>query len=353
MFSVTVITSLAGSGDKYISDLTNEAPSDLNNKGVILVNAFLSDAPFAGIPFTESDGMIASLGDLSRFSSGSQINDRNEIVGYTAALDDPSLDHVQAVVWRDGIMVELPKFDVDQSQAYGINNGGVIVGNASLKSPDGVLRHAAMWTGDRITDLGTLGGPGSNASSINDKGTIVGYSMVTDRNGTFPALWEAGLPSELPSPDGRNGGAVGINESGTIIGVLVDEEVNYYPIRWIDGEPEYLPLISERGEGAANGINASGQIVGWTKRVKSDAGIQVAVLWERDEVIDLNRRIPAGSDFKLLSAIAINDGGQIAVDAVGEDGNRHALLLTPIESAAQRLLNTQFTSSSAVLRRTR
>ena len=353
MFSVTVIRSLAGSGDKYISDLTNEAPSDLNNKGVILVNAFLSDAPLAGIPFTESDGMIASLGDLSRFSSGSQINDRNEIVGYTAALDDPSLDHVQAVVWRDEMMVELPKFDVDQSQAYGINNAGVIVGNASLKSPDGVLRHAAMWTDDRITDLGTLGGSGSNASSINDKSTIVGYSMVTDRTGTFPTRWEAGLPSELPSLDGRNGGAVGINESGTIIGVLVDEEVNYYPIRWIDGEPEYLPLISERGEGAANGINASGQIVGWTKRVKSDAGIQVAVLWERDEVIDLNRRIPAGSDFKLLSAIAINDGGQIAVDAVGEDGNRHALLLTPIESAAQRLLNTQFTSSSAVLRRTR
>lgn len=353
LYAVTEVGSIDTSGADRFDALLNVAPSDVNNQGVVLANAFPDGSAFESLPLTDSDGSMVALGDGLRFGSGAQINDRGEVVGYVAALDDTSLDHVQAVVWRDGMMVELPEFDVDQSQAFGINTAGVIVGNASLNSPEGVLRHAVRWNDDQITDLGTLGGPGSNAASINDPGTIVGYSMVADRTGTFPTLWESDLPRELPTPDGRNGGAVGINDDGTVIGVLVDADTNYYPIRWINGEPDYLPLISNKGEGAANGINASGQIVGWTKRVKSDAGIQVAVLWNGDEVIDLNKRIPAGSDFHLTSAMAINDAGQIAVEAVGGDGHRHALLLTPIESSAMKIVNGQLTQFAADLRRTR
>ena len=353
MYKPTKLKTLEAANGSLYSGSIDASPSDISSQGVVLINSFSADSSFQSIPFTDNVEVITPLADGSRFASGAQINDLGEVAGHIAALDDPSLDHVQAVVWRNGVIVELPELDVDKSQAYGINNAGVIVGNASLTSPDGVLRHAAMWTGDQITDLGTLGGPGSNASSINYRGTIVGYSMVTDRTGTFPTVWESGLPVELPTPDGRNGGAVGINESGTIIGVLVDADVNYYPIRWIDGEPEYLPLISERGEGAANGINNRGQIVGWTKRVKSDAGVQVAVLWDGEDVVDLNKRIPAGGEFTLISAIAINDAGQIAVEAVDVDDSRHALLLTPIDSTATRVENAPAVSFAVDLRRTR
>src|SRR5688572_28798597 len=81
-----------------------------------------------------------------------------------------------------------PRYDVvilhsslggTQSRGTGISNGGVIAGWSNL--PTGT-RHAAVWKGDSITDLKTLGGPSSTVPwpGVNNNGMVVGISHTTD-----------------------------------------------------------------------------------------------------------------------------------------------------------------------------
>ena len=71
----------------------------------------------------------------------------------------------------------------------------------------------------RVIDLGTLGGPNSEAIEVNDSEWVVGGADT--RNGGFhPALWRSGNVRDLGTMNFRDGEALGINESGTIVGTL-------------------------------------------------------------------------------------------------------------------------------------
>ena len=72
-------------------------------------------------------------------------------------------------------MTDLGTLGGTYSTAYGINDGGTIVGNSRHV---GGNRHAFSYDPGThtMTDLGTLGGDSSTAHGINDAGTIVGDS---------------------------------------------------------------------------------------------------------------------------------------------------------------------------------
>ncbi|ABD10561.1 hypothetical protein CcI156_03770 [Frankia sp. CcI156] len=48
--------------------------------------------------------------------------------------------------------------------------------------------HAVVWRGRRIIDLGTLGGRGSLATAVNNRGQAVGSARLPD-GGTRAARW--------------------------------------------------------------------------------------------------------------------------------------------------------------------
>jgi hypothetical protein len=55
-----------------------------------------------------------------------------------------------------------------------------------------------------------------------------------------------------------------------------------------------------------------------------------AFIYQNGTFQDLNNLIPAGSGWELTDAVAVNDNGQILVDATSTtSGQDHALLLTP------------------------
>lgn len=137
-----------------------------------------------------------------------------------------------------------------------------------------------------MQDLGTLGGPSSYASGINDSGEVVGWA---DNNGGFANafLWESDTGMEdlgaLPSP------------------------YNF--------------------ESEANGINNNGNVVGWSE---SAVGSYHAFLYSNGTMEDLNSFISPSSGWTLESANAINDNGQIVGYGLNPSGQTDAFLLTPV-----------------------
>src|SRR5205809_995323 len=74
----------------------------------------------------------------------------------------------------------------------------------------------ATVLGANLVDLGTLGGAYSQAFGINDGGQIVGASDTTGgANRAF--LWQGGLMTDLGTLGGRDSAAYGINAQGQVV----------------------------------------------------------------------------------------------------------------------------------------
>jgi len=117
------------------------------------------------------------------------------------------------------------------SEALDVNNNGLVSGVATLT--DGT-EHTFLWQKGVITDIGTpgLGGSNSAAVTVNERGEAAGPAETTtpDPNGEdfcrfgthlvcLPFLWQNGMMTSLPTLGGNNGAAVPINNRGQVAGV--------------------------------------------------------------------------------------------------------------------------------------
>ncbi len=171
-----------------------------------------------GSAFTVVNGQLQSLGSPQGigWSAAYGINDAGTVVG------DGQLANgtFRGMVWNpDGSVVLLSTLGGNSSQATAINNGGEIVGFASVSSG---YQHAFSTLDGLMIDLGTLGGGSSYAYGINDDGEIVGYSYLAN-GGQSAFLYDDGTMLDLNSLVPINSGwdllvAYGVNDSGQITG---------------------------------------------------------------------------------------------------------------------------------------
>jgi probable HAF family extracellular repeat protein len=99
------------------------------------------------------------------------------------------------------VSAELPGFCRDCCVgAWALNDRGVVVGDSDISGDRGGSYHVALWEGDRVRDLGTLGGAVSSAVDINDQRQVVGWSYYRRGVGYLRGvvlrhafLWENGL----------------------------------------------------------------------------------------------------------------------------------------------------------------
>ncbi len=152
----------------------------------------------------------------------------------------------------------------------------------------------------RCSDLGTLGGNSSYGTSINANNHVAGYSTLENTSDRVHAFFYDGkglvdLGSLATEGFGEESAALALNNNDQVVGV------------------SYSP------NGARNQLNGTAFI--WSQNQ------------DRGQMINLNALIgPAAKTLWLLSAVAINNDGEIAATAYDYGNNTmRAVLLTPLK----------------------
>jgi len=300
---------------------------DISEAGHV-VGAFYAPGPHIH-GFQSQDGRTIDLGEGLRLATA--INGADQIVGQPA------------VIRRDGTFVDLG-IAGEWTQAYSLNDSGQVVGTyypPGFVSQSGFGR-AFLWQNGVTTDLGSLDGSESVATSINASGQIVGFAFTA--SGVYHAfLWEHGVMTDLGTLGGADtlSAAYAINDVGQVVGFAETFSTQCFPggiprselhaVLWDHGTVRDLQAIRCHST-VAYDINNVGQIVGAIDRpllyidgITVNGGPGTAFLYTNGGMTDLGIFVPHG----LSIATAINDLGQIA--ASGDDG---AYRLDPVDPAS-------------------
>lgn len=191
----------------------------------------------------------------------------------------------------------------DTSVATAVNNSGAVVGYSTSAAG---LPTAVRWSGGTVTALGTLpGGSDSYASAINDSGQIAGTANRPPMWYGYPVRWNAaGAISDLSGTvDNRLGVGNGIDPAGRVAGGQRPANSEGGPdaiLYDVSGHPTELGDPPE-SIGAANAVNAVGQVVGGSP----------AFVW-RSGVTTLLPGLPGGAG---ATATAVGISGRIVGSA--------------------------------------
>src|ERR1700733_10112126 len=256
-------------GVKALSAATTDGYAyGINNAGTVVGTTYVNGTAHGTI----WSGSAAT--DLGANSYALAINNSGEVVGGNGSAFTVVNGQLQSLGSPQGI---------GWSAAYGINDGGTVVGDGQLAN--GTFR-GMVWSPDgSVVLLGTLGGNSSQATAINNGGELVGFASVS-----------SGYQHAFSMLDGL------MIDLGTLGG----------------------------GSSYAYGINDSAEIVGYSYLAN---GGQSAFLYDNGTMLDLNSLLPANSGWDLLVAYGVNDSGQITGEGLYH-GQLSAFLLTGSEGIA-------------------
>ena len=252
-----------------------------------------------------SGGVAKDLGVLKGqvYSRANGANAIGQVVGFSGPTRDSS--ESRAFVWTNQTgMRDIGTLGGSYAQANAINEAGFITGTAQTWAMF-VTTHAFIYqasaTGGKMRDLGVLGGLSSYGMAINGYNHVAGYSTLNANSERVHAFLHNGKGM-------IDVGSLGMKGTDTDVSVAL-------------------------------GVNKLDQVVGYSYLPGQVIMQQVAFLWSRDgygggKMVDLNTLLNAtGKNYRLISATAINDNGQIVANAWDtQNGSPRAVLLTPMGS---------------------
>jgi probable HAF family extracellular repeat protein len=307
-------------------------------------NPLFSGDPFVQHTFAWRDGTITDLGALGpqramNSSWVASVNGRGALAGVS---DNGTIDPVtgyeeaDAVLWKDGQIINLGTLGGHESVALWINNRDEVVGAAANTVADSASiwgwatqSRAFVWRHGTMHDLGTLGGPDASAFFINDRGQIAGNSYtnstpnpVTGSPTTDAFLWDHGNMHDLGTLGGTLttvGGINALNNHGDVVGQSnLAGDLTFHPFLW-DGS-RMLDLGTLGGDlGSPNAVNDRGQVVGWADTPLDltpplgEPGHQLyqAFLWSHGVM----RSLGTAPGDRCSTAYGINDSGTVVGNA--------------------------------------
>ncbi len=267
--------------------------------------------------FLWRDGVMQDLGAPPGHSDATAVNNRGQVVGASIVSG--------LFVWEGGVFRILPTLGGSGGGVVqAISQNGLIAG--ASWTPGNVAYHAALWQGNTILDLGTLGGPRSAASGVNSRGQVVGVADTDPFGRPHAFLWENGVMRSLGTLGGFNSEAAAINELGWVAGMSHILGGSPRAFFWQDGVMTNLGTLGGT-QSWANDLNDLGWVVG-RANLATSAGH--AFLWRDGVMLDLNDLLPPDSGWVLLEASGVNNLGQI-IGVARNQGRSAAFLLTPPE----------------------
>ena len=321
-----------------------------NNMGTTVAN---------GRAVINRDGVNIDLGTLGNPDTGNSwinwggINDRGEAVGLSeTAVPDPNGEDFCGFgtfltcvpfLWRDGHMSALPRVGGNNGQATAINNRGEVVGYSETANTDPTCPPApavspVLWEKGQAHPLPLVGTDTDGvADGINDLGQAVGYSgdcsaakhAVVWKNNTAFVLQDTG--------HARSNRAFAINNLGQAVGrVRSLDGTAFEATLWQpDGTLTILGHVPGDVAAFATGINNLGQVVG--NNIDSGNNWSHGFIWQNKVMTDLNTLIPADSNLLIINASNINERGQISgmakVLTGPHAGEIHSYLATPVDAS--------------------
>lgn len=228
-----------------------------------------------------------------------------------------------AYLWEDGQATRIPELPGQTSgNAQGLNDNGVVVGidwTSNVATAVGFI-----WQNGVVSGLGT----GANGAQMSPRAVNtdliavgqVGLTAASWRRGVIRILGSGTVPSL----------ASAINGDGLIVGQAANRAT-----LWQDGVQRDLGSLAG-ASGASQGwaINDAGDIVGGSAFPQQGSSTGHAFFWHAGVMTDLNTLIPANSGWELSQANGINASGQIVGNGL-HNGERHGFLLTPNATAPQ------------------
>jgi probable HAF family extracellular repeat protein len=334
------------------------APLWLNDQGTIVgisENGVID--PLTGSPENHAvlwkGGKIVDLGTLGGNASlANAINNRGQAVGYALnAIPDsdanglpfdfpvtvfPVATQLRAVLWQDGVIHDLGTLGRgNDAAALFVNDRGQVAGMSftdTVLNPSGVpTEDPFFWENGKMVDIGTLGGTSGYPLRMNNRGQVVGTSLVAGDQDNHAFLWDKkeGLKDLGVLPGGAFSKALWINDAGEAVG-FSDAAIGLRAVLWKNGAMIDLGSVAGDVCDFAQSINSQGQIVGFGRADCFNE--DHAFLWQNGgPIIDLQTLLVPPSDITLIAALDINDRSEIVGVGILPNGDSHAVLLVPCD----------------------
>jgi hypothetical protein len=181
-----------------------------------------------------------------------------------------------------------------------------------------------------MASVGALsGGTQTRAYSIAANGGIVGWGTTPSGDRGFIAAPTPASVGALSADPASRTRAFGTSNNGWVTGDASDPVTGNVAFLW---SPSSTLMSLGKLPGATSSfgadVNGSGAVVGWNE---GGATGEEAFLWTaEDGMVSFNSLLVGAAGWQVQRARSINDLGYVVANAVGAEGQVHAVLLTPV-----------------------